>query len=450
MPSSLEVLRNLAEAEFSADSNERTLDAIDAVLRLDGNDETWLLRRGECLARLGRHAESLAHFERSLARVPRSAALWMAFAQGNEEAGDAMRAEAAYREAMAQSPDWAMPLAGLLGLLRSEAPQADLDRAQALLGSGALGDADVALLAYPVGRVLDARREPARAFEAWSLANAAREREVGALDRTAFEAGVEAQIAEPVDAPVFPVRKEGRPQLVLVVGMPRSGTTLVEQILDAHPEVVGCGESPFFAELATRHPQASSLDQATIEREAESYFAQLRRLAGNAPRVLIDKAPLNAFHLGHVQRLVPEAKILWCRRDARDVALSIFSENFAKAATFSTSLTAIASCINAQHRLMRHWQAKLALPIFEVQYEALVDDLETHARRMLAFCGLEWSPDCLAFHQSGRVVQTPSRWQVRQPVHRRAAGRWRPYAEFLQPLLDALEAAEDPHGLRST
>lgn len=435
----------LAEGEFHAGNDAEALLALETAVRLKPGDEDLLLKLGEVMTRLGRHESALAHFREASGRWPAFAGLWMAFAQACEESGNAEDAEVAYRRALVLRPQWAQPLAGLLGLRRGAASEADIDAAEGLLAVGALADADVGVLGYPLGRVHDARKAHARAFESWRLANGAREREVGAMDIASFEADVDHQLRLPVAE--HRGLASGGEALVFVVGMPRSGTTLVEQVLDAHPDAAGCGELPFFAELVARLPEPNGMDEATAALEASRYLAIARRHGAAGALRLVDKAPLNALHLGHVARLFPSARIVWCRRDARDVGLSIFSENFAKSARFASSLESIAACINAQHRLMRHWQRVSGLRILEACYETLVDDFEAEVRRIVEFCGLPWDDACLDFHRRTRVVQTPSRWQVRQPVHRGSVGRWRNHAENLAPLMERLRVPVEADGV---
>ena len=169
----------------------------------------------------------------------------------------------------------------------------------------------------------------------------------------------------------------------------------------------------------------------------------------NAPadaRCLVDKAPLNFFHLGLVARMFPRARVVWCRRDPRDIAVSVYAENFALDERLATDLGDIGHYINLQTRLMRHWQAESPLPVMELVYEELAADPEPSARRLVEFAGLDWDPGCLEFHRSERGVQTPSRWQVRQPIYTRSIGRWHSHADALAPLLATLEADTYPAG----
>src|SRR5690606_8816251 len=196
--------------------------------------------------------------------------------------------------------------------------------------------------------------------------------------------------------------------------------------------------------LARQWPaNASGLDDAFVDREAARYLEAAARHAPASAVRLVDKAPLNYYNLGLVALLFPRARVIWCRRDPRDIALSIYGENFSLDAPFSTDLEAIAHSIALQARLMHHWQSVLPLPIHELRYESLVASPEPEARRLIDFLGLAWEPACPAFHRSNRAVQTPRRWQVREPIHARSAGRWRRYADSL-PEFDPVTFPDTP------
>ncbi len=186
---------------------------------------------------------------------------------------------------------------------------------------------------------------------------------------------------------------------------------------------------------------ASSLTQAQLIETCRRYAGSPSAQAAPGVLRLLDKEPLNFQYLGLIQMMFPRARIIRCRRDPRDVAVSIFSENFDPGETLATSLEGIGRYINLQDRLMRHWIATSRLPIHQVQYETLVSAPKNEARRLVEFLGLPWDSACLEFHASGGGVQTPSRWQVKQPVHSRSVGRWLNYREHLAPLLDVLEPA---------
>ena len=162
----------------------------------------------------------------------------------------------------------------------------------------------------------------------------------------------------------------------------------------------------------------------------------LTALGGSADR-LVDKMPENLLHLGLIAAMFPDATLIHCRRDPKDVALSCWMTHF-QAIRWTSEPGQIASRINESDRLMAHWRRTLPAPIFEVDYESVVDDLEGTSRRLLAWCGLEWDPACLEFHKTRRPVRTASAAQVRQPIYRSSIGRWKHYEKSLAPLFETL------------
>src|SRR5690606_23283490 len=345
------------------------------------------------------------------------------------------------------------PLRGQIALQSKDAPDALVYQAIALQARPDLADRDRALLGYALGKIQDSRGMHAAAMASWHDANAARRRTNGEYDTLRAEATVR-RLMEVFDAGFFAgPRANGsddeRP--VFVVGMPRSGTTLTEQIVAMHSRAHGCGELPdlplLVKALGARWPDiATKLEQGFLEREAARYLQAASRNAAADVLRLVDKSPLNYFNLGLAALLFPRARVVWCRRDPRDIAISIYSENFALDARFATGLEAIAHSISLQTRLMRHWQSVLPLPIHELRYEALVESPEAEARSLVDFLGLDWEPACLEFHRSKRTVQTPSRWQVREPIHRRSSGRWQRHADSLPAFdPDSFPGADPAH-----
>lgn len=454
-PGQARVLDALAQVEFRAGFPADGLPLWRELVRLrPGHDDT-LLKYGETLSRLGDNAQTRALYRQALAERPQAADLWMALAQSEEDNGDRDAAAEAYERALALRPGWAFPLAGLLGLLRGKAPEARVQEALARRADPALPDPDRALLGYELGKVQDARGEHRAAMASWDEANAARRRIIGPFQPQGLRERAERTMAQ-FDARRFALAGGGSedPRPVFVVGMPRSGTTLTEQIIDAHGQAHGCGELPDLAliahNLAMRQgpPRAwpPDLDELAPEALAQGIARYLEAATRQAPADalrLVDKSPMNFQFLGLAALMFPRARVIWCRRDPRDIAVSIYGENFSLDERFATSLEGIGHCINVQETLMRHWQAVLPLPILELQYETLVSDLEGQARRIIEFTGLPWDPACLQFHRSERGVQTPSRWQVRQPVHTRSVGRWRHYAFAMAPLLAVLDNVPD-------
>lgn len=400
----------------------------------------------------GRVDDAVELLRAGLARRPDSVDLLYALGLALEDAGDRDGAEHSYRAAIARDPAWGAPQGALLTMLRDAATPEDLARADALLSDPALPHADRALLAYGIGRVHEARGEHAQAFRALELANAARCRVAGPFDRESFASRIDETIAA-FSAEILEGFRSWQPSLpwrpIFIVGMPRSGTTLAERILSAHPQVTGYGETPELPRLARRMAEycASLLDwpqavaDLTPESAAEAARAYIEAVAGNdGPPTpwFTDKLPFNFHHVGLISALFPNAAVVVCRRDPRDVAVSIWSENFAASHRYATSLADTAFCIAQFERLMRHWEQHAPVHLVPMSYERLVADPDTGVRRLVEAVGLEWDPRCARFFETGDAVQTPSRWQVRRPVYTSSVGRWRRFEPWLGPLLDEI------------
>jgi len=236
---------------------------------------------------------------------------------------------------------------------------------------------------------------------------------------------------------------------VFIVGMPRSGTSLVEQILASHPRVYGAGELTVLGEMAESLPARigsavgfpnciRDLDQHNADELAKDYVTRLRRYSSGAGRVT-DKMPYNYLRVGLIRLLFPAAPIIHCVRDPRDTCLSCYFSNFLATQTFTNDLQSLADYYVHYIRLMAHWRETLDAPMFEVCYEDLVREPEHICRELLKHLELDWDPRCLQFHQSKRFMNTASYQQVRQPIYTNSVGRWRNYEKDLGPLLTGLE-----------
>ena len=231
---------------------------------------------------------------------------------------------------------------------------------------------------------------------------------------------------------------------VFIVGMPRSGTTLVEQILCSHPRIFGAGELPDIPRMAEYLPMllntqekypacVTRIDNQTVQTMARRYLDHVSQMAGGAVRV-IDKLPGNHQHLGFICTMYPRARIIHCCRDPLDTCVSCYCQQF-EHLPFTTSLEDIALTYRLYAQLMAHWRDVLPAQLFQVRYEELVENQEAVSRALLAFCGMEWDDRCLVFHETQRAIQTASGVQVRQPMYRSSIGRWKRYEKYLRPLL---------------
>ena len=413
-------------------------------------------RLGDQFSQRGKARRAEVLFRQSIGLDPDHIEGWLGLGRTLEDLGQAESARAAYLNVLQRRPDHAVALGSYLGLAGECVEEGGEEKwrtvAEGCIGDPHTGDEARALVGYGLAKYHDRRHDHARATQAGRAANAARLRAGGPLDRDELHARVDALVAT-YDAEFFIARRRfgiGTDQPVFIVGLPRSGTTLTEQILSAHPLMHGAGELPELARLAfkvagTRDPweAAAQLDLTASRETAGKYLRSLRSGTPRKRLRISDKAPLNFFQLAFAALLFPNARVIHCRRSPRDTALSIWMENFNIDQRYATDFDDLAFFTDQYERLMAHWHRVLPLNILDVQYEDTVDDLEGQARRLLEFLDVPWDSRCVDFHRNERAVQTPSRWQVRQPIYRRSVERWKAYAEFLPELLAAFP---DPVG----
>ncbi len=419
------------------------------ALELDPGHARALVNLGTCLEEEGHQAAAEELYARAAVVDPGLAEAPLNLGVARAVAGDRAAARLALERATAIRPSLGTAHYHLALLDDARRDPAVVPALERLLAAPGLADADRAELGFALARRLDRLGEHDRAWAALEAANAVRRR-AEPFDADAHERLVEAMIRV-LDRRVFATAEAARVESelpLLVVGMPRSGTTLVEQILAAHPDAYGAGERHDLRELArtvaTASPGGSlaeaiaALDDDQGLEQGECYVRRLARLAPRARRV-VDKLPGNYLRLGLLARIAPKARIVWCRRDPLDTCLSCWFQSFAAGQRFAYDLEALGLVHRLQERLMRHWRAVLPNPILELRYEALVAEPATEARALLAFAGLDWQPACLDAAARSGPIRTASLWQVREPIHDRAVGRWRHYARHLQKLAAALD-----------
>lgn len=392
-------------------------------------------------------AESI--FRRSLTIDSEDITGWMGLAQTLEDLGQAEAALGCYRNVLQRKAGHTLALNRYLSLVRDEEGLAWIEQMETALDCNENAEEAKALIGYGLAKFYDKHSRFAEAAHAGIRANAARRKVSGAFDRETLRTRVDA-IIRTYTAEFFAERRNfgvETDQPVFIIGLPRSGTTLTEQILSAHPLLHGAGELPDLSKLAIQSlPEgdvpwqaALRLDTQTADQLANEYLQALRRKTTSPLRRISDKQPLNFFHLAFIALLFPNSRIIHCTRNVRDNALSIWMENFNIDQEYATDFSDLAYFITQYQRLMKHWQAVLPLNILEMCYEETIADLDGQARRLMRFLEVRWDAQCLNFHQVDRAVQTPSRWQVRQPIYTRSVGRWRQYREYLP----ALETAFD-------
>ncbi len=445
----LELRAELARAYAACHRHPAALEAWRAVLARQPDDVAALAGASFALRAMNRSAEALDSLRRVTALQPAEPAGWTNLGALFEELGDFAAAEDAFRRALALRPNYPVAVAHLLALKKGVDEPDLAERGEKHLAAGEIVRPVRVQLLFALGRHYDAVGDCARAFAHYRSAN-----DIVGEGRRYKPLGVEAHILRHIAAftrELFVAKRAfGNPsdRPLFIVGMPRSGTTLTEQILSSHRAIAGAGELGYFNhmayELGSRVDRgddlssfATGLTAQDLESVASGFLAQLDSVSRDARRVT-DKMPTNFQHLGLIALAFPNARIVHCRRDPRDNLLSCYVENFQEDQRYTTRLESLAHFHGQYRRLMRHWHAVLPLRILDVQYEELVADLPAQTRRLIDFCGLDWDENCLSFHRSARAVNTPSKWQVRQPIYSSSVGRWRRYETFIAPLLAAL------------
>ncbi len=388
-----------------------------------------------------RPREAEQRLRRLLARDGKSAEAHLVLGLLLNEDGRFDEAAASFERALALAPLQATAHHGLVTSRRlTEADRPLLARIVARLAGPPMPDPQRMTLHFAAGKALDDLKDYAGAIQHFDVANGIRRR-LSPFDRVEFERRIGRLIAR--FTPDFFASHSGMhagaggddETAVLVLGMPRSGTTLIERIVSSHPQVAGAGELAFWNE------RASGLVDAPVDTIAEragavrdDYLRLLRTIGPDALRVT-DKMPFNFLWIGLVHLLFPRARVVHCRRNPVDTCLSMYSTYFAQHWGFASDRGDLAAYYRQYLRLMDHWRAVLpADRLVDVDYEDATRDPEATARRLIAFCGLPWDPACLSPERNPDAVRTASKWQARQPIYRTSVERWRNYEAWLGEL----------------
>jgi tetratricopeptide (TPR) repeat protein len=415
---------------------------------------------GVTLKELGHTMDSIAHLERSLQINPTYTPALNNLGNALVSRGQIADGTQKFLRVLELDPNDVPAVFALATSTRHKFTDSEVQRVQEMLSHPRIGANERELLHFALATVLDKRGSHDAAFEHAIAANKSknesyRRRGLG-FDQAGHRELCNAliNVFSSSSFSRLPTSGVEMEEPVFVVGMPRSGTSLVEQILASHPAVFGAGELIDIPQLAADLPRLlgsnlnyprclDRLDGTKARKLATRHLARLLELGSGATRV-VDKMTINFQHLGLIALLFPKARIIHCRRDSRDICLSCFFHNFASPGlNFTFALEDLGFYYQQYERLMEHWQQVLPMPIFEIRYEELVHEPEKWTRALLEYCGLEWDDRCLDFHQTERQVKTASALQVRQPMYTGSVGRWKPYETHLQPLLRAFR--QPPH-----
>ncbi len=363
------------------------------------------------------------------------------------------------RELIRIDPNFAPAYYNLFTFNSESVTEQEVEQLERLLKNEELDEITRANAYFSLGKRGDRLGRFAEAFAHFEKANQLTPRRLN-FDEGRLKSLVDQMIAAfPAESfPYSHLRVSNTKQPIFILGMPRSGSTLIDQILTSHSQVQGAGEfdgirhlihnfleRPFRREgqKEKAYPGClSDLSPAYLAEMSQVYLQRLVTTAGNAQRIT-DKMPNNAFQLGLISILFPEATVIYTQRDPRDIGLSCYFQNFTAYHEFSYDLKNIGIFYREHLRLMDHWRRALPITIHDVVYEDLVTNQEAETHRLVEeICGLPWEEACLQFHHIERAVHTASLWQVRQPIYQQSVQKWKQYEEFLGPLLETLQVEE--------
>ncbi len=454
-------LTNLGAIYSDLGERELALDCLRQALAAAPGNPQIKLDLANALSQFGDSREAKALYTEIAGESPppkRLSAL-IALATIAERDGDFEAAAAYLEQANKIRPDTPAALAGRLKRQGGAAADDLVQKAEQILAEQSTPNDGRAALQMALGDVYAQRKDFGRAFSAYLTGNLWRrqiyEKRGIAYDRSTRETRVDA-IIRTYNADFFRAHRDGGSSSnlpVFVIGMPRSGTTLCEQILASHSDVHGADELIDIPIAAARLDPANyrargseskgplRIDHQVLRNEAMRYLGVLKSMAPDAKRA-IDKMPTNFENVGLIAAMFPHARIVHCRRDPRDVALSCFTTKFLNPLVWSLDLEDFAHYYAQYLKLMEHWRRVLPVPMLERQYETAVADFENSSRQLVDFCGLDWQDSCLEFHKTERTVRTASIRQVRQPVYTSSIGRWRDYAAAAPEVFRSIGALE--------
>jgi tetratricopeptide (TPR) repeat protein len=421
------------------------------VLASQPDNEDVLFCLGCCLQEQGKLDAAVKTYRKAVEIEPGYAKAYYNIGCVLTMMGKPGEAEAAFRRALEIQPGYAKVYFGLALIRTLKARDADITAMESLLASPPAADEEeeASRLCFALAMAYEDKGDYERAFQHFEKGNRLKRSSIQ------YDAGDGEKVAERVIKVFNKVFLDSRAghgcpsdEPIFILGVPRSGTSLIEQILASHSHVFGAGELQEFRSFARRMRQTSNVGQGFPEAArnlgpkalrcfGDSYLTSLRRRAPEARR-FTDKLPGNYLYIGLIRMVFPNARIIHSVRDPVDTCLACYRMSFQREMNFAYDLVDLGRFYRAYARLMRHWRDISPGRILDVRYEDMVADQEHQTRRLLEFCGLPWEDGCLSFHKTDRPVLTASASQVRQPIYKSAVNRWKRYESHLAPLLKAL------------
>jgi tetratricopeptide (TPR) repeat protein len=457
-PSFTGARHNMAIVLYRQQKAEAAIGHIEQLLAEDPSDPSYRNLMAAALSLVGEYGRSIEIYEDVLAEHPDQPKVWLSYGHVLKTAGRAADAIAAYGRAKALTPGLGEAWWSLANLKTFRFAGADIAAMRAALERPEASEDDRLHLHYALGKALEDAGEYGHSFEHYAAGAKLRR---GQIDYDAEATTAQVAHAEALFTPAFFTARAGlgapSSAPIFIVGLPRSGSTLIEQILASHSMIEATMELPQIVSLArelggrggragaSRYPEVlAELSADQLAALGQRYLDETRIQRKSDRPFFIDKMPNNFLHVGLIQLILPNAKVIDARRHPMGASFSAFKQHFARGQNFSYDLTELGRYWRDYARLMAHFDRVLPGKVHRVLYEATVEDTETEVRRLLDHCGLPFEPACLSFHETRRAVRTASAEQVRQPIYREGLDQWRRYEPWLGPLKDAL----GPHAER--
>lgn len=418
------------------------------ALELEPESIDYRIGLSEALIDQGKIDEAVALMEDALDMAPEQAQVLYTYGEIMKKAGRHEEAMRYYRKVLGVNPQAYSVYLDIAQVKKYTPDDPVIDEINGVLDASVLDEQTATDLHFALGKIYSDCREYDQSFEHYAAGNR--------LRRGQVEFSIEEhrrftdRLIETFSADFFHHRTwagNGSELPLFIVGMPRSGTTLTETIISSHPQVYGAGELEDLARIGEhfaqgiedgRYPECMPYVKEEVLAATSARFIENLRALSPGSRHITDKMPHNFLNVGLIHYLFPKARIIHIRRDPLDNCLSIFFQSF-REHRYSYELGELGQYYREYQRLMEHWSTTLGGVMLEVRYEELIDNQEEVTRRVIDFCGLEWDEACLQFHTNRRAVQTASHLQVRQPIYKSSAGRWRRYEKHLAPLREALQ-----------
>ena len=441
---------DLCEVQYEQEQFENAIKSAKRFIKLEPRLADGHMLLASASARAGYYQDAVEFFDNALEIAPNNVAAWCAKGNVNRTIGDQDGAVAAFRQSIKANPLFAEAYWNLANLKTFRFEDSEVDDMLALVGDERIPPEGQVQLNNALGLEFDGRKEYDRAFEFIDRGNKLR-REGEFYDRVEHEEMVDGSIeaftqqfldensghGDPEPAPIF------------IVGLPRSGSTLLEQILSSHSQVDGTHELRDLALTirsnwkmsgrGSKYPKSvANIDEDGFKRLGSEYIERTHRHRGDRP-FFTDKNPNNYVHVGFLHLILPNAKIINAKRHPLDSCFGSYKQLFAQGQSFSYDLVELGEHYLQYQRLMNHWHEVLPGKVLDVQYEEVVADLEGQVRRILEYCELGWEDTCLQFHETSRAVKSASSEQVRRPIYSTSLNFWRHYESHLGPLIEVLE-----------